>query len=105
LQLENRLKKTKNTNKIIINKKEIEKIKKFKVETKEIEIKLKITKTNTNTKTNIKTNTKIVIIAIITTINRKYLLKLYKQFVYIYISFVLKTILILLNYLLLFNNL
>ena len=87
LQSKNKSRKTKNSNKIIINRKEIE------IETKIIE---------TSIETNAKTNAKTAVAAATTTTNRKYLLRLRKQFVYIYVSFALKTIL---NYLLLFNNL
>jgi len=69
LQLKNKFKKTKNTNKITTNKREVKK-------TKKVKIKTKITKANT--KINAKANaTKIATIAT-TTINKKRLLKLRK---------------------------
>ncbi len=103
LRSKNELKKAKNANKIITNKREIKKAKRIKVKARETKIKVKITKINT------KANARISAIAIatttITTTNKKRLLRLCKQFVYTYINFVLKTTLILLSYLLLFNNL
>ena len=76
---------------------------KLKTKTRKIKIKTKIIKANikVNAKANIKATTIIAIIII----NKKYLLKLRKQFLYIYINFALKTTLILLSCLLLFNNL
>ncbi len=104
LQLENKLRKTKSANKIITSKKEIKKTKEIKVKAKKTKIEAKIIKRNTraNTRANATTTT---ITTIITTTNRKYLLKLRKQFVCIYINFVFKTMSLLLSYLLLFNNL
>jgi len=103
LQLKNKLRRTKNINKTTTIKRKIKKAKKIKIETKETKIETKITKTSI--KVNTKANTKAIITIIRTTINRKYLLRLRKQFVCIYISLVFKIVLILLNYLLLFNNL
>jgi len=102
LQLKNKSKKAKDTNKITTNKKKVKRAKKIKIKTKKTKIETKITKTNT--KVDIRANTTIAIATTIT-INKKRLLRLYKQFVYIYISFVFKIALILLNCLLLFNNL
>jgi len=103
LQLKNKLKKTKNVNKITTNKRKIKKTKKIEMKTKETKIKAKIIKTSieANAKTNAIATTTITT----TTTNKKRLLKLYKQFACIYISFVLKTTSILLSCLLLFNNL
>ncbi len=103
MQLKSRSKRTKNINKIITNKREIKKAKKIKIKIKKTNIEIKTTKTNI--KANTKANTIATTIITTTTIDRKYLLKLYKQFVCIYINFVLKIASILLNCLLLFNNL
>jgi len=103
LQSENKLRKAKNADKIITDKKEIEKAKKIKVETKETEIETKTTETNTEADT--KTNAKTAAAAATITADKKYLLKLREQFVYIYINFIYKTASILSNCLLLFNNL
>ncbi len=103
LQSENRLRKTENADKIITDKKEVEKAKKIKIETRKTKVEIKITKTNTET--DAKTNAKTAAAAATAIANRKCLLKLHKQFVCTYISFALKTVLILLNCLLLFNNL
>jgi len=92
LQLKNKLKKAKTTNKITINKKETKKAKKIEIETKKTKIKIKITKTN------IIVNAKATTTIATTIVNKKYLLKLREQFVYIYISFAFKTTSILLSY-------
>jgi len=93
------LRKATNTNKIIIDKKEAKEVEDTKDKAREIEIKTKIIEVDT------KVNAEIVTTIVITTTYKKRLLKLREQFVYIYISLIFKTILILLSYLLLFNNL
>ncbi len=103
MQLRNKLKKAKNINKIITNKREVKKAKKIEIKIKETKIKTKIIEKSIEA--NIKTNAKVVAITIIIIKNKKYLLRLRKQFACIYINFILKIILILLSYLLLFNNL
>jgi len=103
LQSENKLKKAENTDKIITNRKEVKKAKKIEIETRKTKIKIKTTEISTEA--DAKTNAKAAAAAATATTNRKCLLKLCKQFVYIYISFVYKTVLILLSCLLLFNNL
>ncbi len=103
MQLENKLRETKNINKIIIDKREIKKARKIKVKIRETKIKTKIIEISTEA--NAKIDTKIIIATTTIIVNRKYLLKLRKQFIYIYISFIFKIVLILLSYLLLFNNL
>jgi len=105
LQSENKLKKTKNIDKITTSKREIEKAKEIEIEieTKETRIEAKTTKKSIEI--DARANATTAVAAATTTANRKYLLKLYKQFVCIYISFVFKTVSILLSCLLLFNNL
>ncbi len=103
LQSENRLRKTKDADKITIDRKEVKRAREIKVETKETEVKIRTTETSTET--DAKTDAKTIVAAATITTDRKYLLKLRKQFVCIYISFVFKTVSILLSYLLLFNNL
>jgi len=76
LQLKHKLKRAKNANKIIINKKEAKKAREIKVETREIRVKIKITKTNVEV--DIKASAKIVVTIAITRTNKKYLLKLRK---------------------------
>ncbi len=93
------MRKATNTNKIIIDKKEAKEVEDTKDKAREIEIKTKIIEVDT------KVNAEIVTTIVITTTYKKRLLKLREQFVYIYISLIFKTILILLSYLLLFNNL
>lgn len=93
LQSKRESRKTTNVNKITINKKETkDRARKIKAKAKEIKIETKIIKTN-------------IEVSAIATIDRKRLLKLRKQFVYIYVNLVLKTTLMLLNCLLLFDNL
>jgi len=107
LQLEKRLRKTTNINKIIINKREVREAREIEVEVREIRIKAKTIEASTrvDTKANAKANTRVVTTIATTTINKKYLLELRKQFVCIYINFTRKIVLILLSYILLFNNL
>ncbi len=109
LRSKNKLRKTKSANKIITNKREVEKAKEIEVETRKTKVKAKITKKNieTNAKANATTTTitTTTTTTTTTTINKKYLLKLRKQLVYTYVSLALKIASILLNYLLLFNNL
>ena len=103
MQSENRSRKIKSADKITTDKKEIKKTKEIKIKTKETEIKTKIIEISTEI--DARTNATAATTIAITTANKKRLLRLCKQFVCIYISFVLKTVLILLSYLLLFNNL
>jgi len=103
LQLKNKLRKAKSANKITTNKKKVKKTKKIKIEARKTRIEARTIERNI--KANAKTNATTIATTTTTTTNRKYLLKLRKQFVCIYISFALKTISILLSYLLLFNNL
>ncbi len=108
LRSKNKLRKTKSANKIITNKREVEKAKEIEVETRKTKVKAKITRKNieTNAKANATTTTiTTTTTTTTTTINKKYLLKLRKQLVYTYVSLALKIASILLNYLLLFNNL
>ncbi len=102
-QLKNRSRKTKSANKIIINRKEIEKAKEIKIKTRETKIETKTIEKSIETDARADTTTVAATATIIT--NRKRLLKLRKQFVCIYINFALKTVSILLSCLLLFNNL
>jgi len=103
LQSKNKLRKTKNIDKITINKREIKEIKEIEIETKETKIKIKIIETSIE----VDAKTNAIVVATIATIviDEKYLLKLRKQSVCIYISFFFKIVLILLSCLLLFNNL
>jgi len=103
LQSENKSRKTKNTDKTTIDKREIKKAKKIEIETRKTKIETKITEKSTET--NAKTNVTAATTAATTATDRKYLLKLRKQFVCTYISFVFKIVSILLSCLLLFNNL
>ena len=103
LQLKNKSRKTKDANKTTTNRKEVEKAKKIEVKTRETKIEIKIIETSTEA--DAKTNAETIAITATTTVNKKYLLRLCRQFVCIYISFVFKTILILSSCLLLFNNL
>ena len=103
MQSENKSRKAKNTDKITTNKKEIEKAREIEVEAKKTKIETKTTETSI--KADAKTNAKTAATAATATANRKYLIKLRKQFVCTHVSLVYKTVLILLNCLLLFNNL
>ncbi len=76
LQLRNKLKKTKNINKIIISEKEIKKAKEIKIKTKETKIEAKTTKTNIEA--DAKTNAKAITTTATITTNKKHLLKLRK---------------------------
>jgi len=104
LRSKNKIRKTKSANKIITNKREVEKAKEIEVETRKTKVKAKITKKNIETNAKANATTTTITTTTITT-NKKYLLKLRKQFVYTHVSLALKIASILLNYLLLFNNL
>jgi len=98
LRFKRRLRKATNASKITINKREARNNAK---EAKEIKVKARRTKTSAKANaraTTITTTTTIIII------NKKRSSKLCKQFACTYISFVLETTLMLLSYLLLFNN-
>jgi len=76
LQLKNKLRKIKNIDKIIISKIKIKKAKEIIFKTKKTEIKIKIIEINIEI--DAKTSAKVTAIVATTTIDRKYLLKLYK---------------------------
>lgn len=98
LQSKRESRKATNASKITINKKEVEdRARKIKAEARETKIETRIIEENIEASA-------IATIAI-ATIDRKQLSKLRKQFVYIYVSLVLETTLMLLNCLLLFDNL
>lgn len=103
LQSKRESRKATNASKITINKKEVEdRARKIKAEARETKIETRIIETN------IEAGAKATIIIAtiaIATIDRKQLSKLRKQFVYIYVSLVLETTLMLLDCLLLFDNL
>jgi len=103
LRFKRRSKRATNASKLIINKREardnIKEARKTKVKTR---------KTKASTRASAKANAKATITTTTTTtitINKKQLSKLRKQFAYIYVNLVFKITLILLSYLLLFNNL
>jgi len=95
-RLKNELRRTKNANKITTNKREVKKARETTIEAKT---------TRRSTKIDVEANAIIATTTTTITTNKKRSLRLCKQFVYIYISFALKTTSILLSYLLLFNNL
>jgi len=99
LRFKRELKRATNASKIIIDKREVKnKVKKTK------KTKAKAKRTKTNTKVNVKTNaraTTIITTTTTTTTNKK---RLSEQFACTYINLVFKTTLMLLSYLLLFNN-
>ncbi len=76
MQLKNKLRKIKNIDKIIISKIKIKKAKEIIFKTKKTEIKIKIIEINIEI--DAKTSAKVTAIVATTTIDRKYLLKLYK---------------------------
>ncbi len=102
-RLKSKSKRTKNVDKIITNKREIKKAKKIEVKARKTKIEIKVTKKSIEV--DAKANATIVAIIATTTIDRKRLLKLYKQFVCTHVSLAFKIVLILLSCLLLFNNL
>jgi len=103
LRFKKELRRATNASKIIINKREAKNNAK---ETKEIRVKARRTRVDTkvNARASAKATTTITTTTTIIITNKKQLLRLREQFAYTHISLVLETTLILLSYLLLFNN-
>jgi len=102
LQSKSRLRRARNVGKITIDKKEVEKAREIEAKAREARVEARIIEKSIEA--NVRANAIVVATTTTTTINKKRLLKLRKQFVCIYISLIFKTTLILLSYLLLFNN-